>query len=86
VVAEALALIAIHDSSFGEILKLVEQDGHVPYSKGLLELQQEIITNRKLRRGMEYKHGSFRLGMGFLQMHATTRRLSARDGFVEGGS
>lgn len=74
VVAEALALTAIHDSSFGEILKLVEQDGHVSHSKGLLELQQEIITNRKLRRVMEYKHGVFQVRDGLL--------ANARDDFL----
>jgi hypothetical protein len=74
VVAEALALTAIHDSSFGEILKLVEQHSHVSSSKGLLELQQEIFTNEELRRGMKYEHGVFQLRDGLLS--------HARDDFL----
>ncbi|KAJ5574417.1 hypothetical protein N7450_008316 [Penicillium hetheringtonii] len=67
VVAEALALTAIHDSEFGETLAMAEVIAkQSPESKGLVELQQMIYTNSKLRSAMRYEHGSFQIRDGLL--------------------
>lgn len=67
VAAEALALTAIHDVSFGDILELVEKNAPLsPASKSLIGLQQEIHSNQKLRDAMDYKHGVFQIQKGLL--------------------
>lgn len=67
VAAEALALTAIHDASFGDILDLVEKNTPLsPASESLIDLQQEIYSNQKLRHAMDYKHGVFQIQKGLL--------------------
>jgi hypothetical protein len=62
VAAEALALTAVHESGFGEILDMVENASKESSdSKGMVELQQEIYTNRKIRNTMQYDHGVFQI-------------------------
>lgn len=67
VVAEALALTAIHDCSFGQILAQIEQVArHSPTSESLINLQREIHDNAKLRQAMDYAHGVFQIRDGLL--------------------
>lgn len=58
VVAEALALTAIHDSLFGQTLAQIEQVARQsPISDSLISLQRDIHNNEKLRKAMHYTHG-----------------------------
>ncbi|KAJ5921641.1 hypothetical protein N7454_009115, partial [Penicillium verhagenii] len=67
VVAEALALTAIHDSSFGQILDQVEKFAlHSSATKSLIDLQREIHGNEKLRKAMDYTHGVSQIQDGLL--------------------
>ncbi|KAJ5934084.1 hypothetical protein N7466_003631 [Penicillium verhagenii] len=67
VVAEALALTAIHDSSFGQILDQVEKvDRHSSTTKSLIDLQREIHGSEKLRKAMDYTHGVSQIQDGLL--------------------
>jgi hypothetical protein len=64
-VAEALALTAVHDSHFGEVLTEIEaaaktSDG----AESLINLQQEIYSNQKLRETMKFDHGVFQVRYG----------------------
>jgi hypothetical protein len=61
-------MTAVHESSFGEILKLVEQNSHlVPESKRMIDIQEEIYNNDKLRKAMDYEHGTFQVRDGLLE-------------------
>jgi hypothetical protein len=65
--AEALALTAVHDSHFGEVLTEIEaaaktSDG----DESLINLQQEIYSNQTLRETMKYEHGVFQVRDGQL--------------------
>jgi hypothetical protein len=67
VAAEALALTAIHDCAFGKTLAVIENNAErVRDSKSLIELQQEIYANPKLRGAMKYEHGVFQVRDGLL--------------------
>ncbi|KAJ6005221.1 hypothetical protein N7451_003165 [Penicillium sp. IBT 35674x] len=67
VVAEALALTAIHDCSFGQILAQIEQVArHSPTSESLIDLQREIHDNAELRQAMDYAHGVSQIRDGLL--------------------
>ncbi|KAJ5807952.1 hypothetical protein N7474_009221 [Penicillium riverlandense] len=67
VAAEALALTAIHDASFGDILELIEKNAPLsPASESLIGLQLEIYSNQKFRHAMDYKHGVFQIQNGLL--------------------
>lgn len=69
-------MTAIHESSFGETLKLVEQNAQLSSeSKGLVQIQEEIHTNELLRQAMAYDHGVFQLRDGLLE-NARTEFLS----------
>lgn len=74
--AEALALTAVHDSYFGEVLTDIEaaaqkSDGN----DSLINLQREIYSNSKLRDAMKYDHGVFQIRDGLL--------AHAKDEFTE---
>lgn len=61
-------MTAIHESAFGEILKLVEENAQLSSdSKGLVELQEDVYSNRRLRQAMAYDHGVFQLRDGLLE-------------------
>ncbi|CEJ61955.1 hypothetical protein PMG11_10471 [Penicillium brasilianum] len=67
IMAEALALTAVHDSYFGDVLTDVEtavrtSDGN----DSLINLQREIYSNSKLREAMKYEHGVFQIRDGLL--------------------
>jgi hypothetical protein len=67
VVAEALALTAIHDCSFGQILAQIEEVAqHSPTSESLINLQREIHDNEKLRKAMDYTYGISQIRDGLL--------------------
>lgn len=68
VAAEALALTAIHDSKFGEVLAMIENAANQSsVSKGMVELQRELSENSNLRGAMEYRHGVFQIHDGLLE-------------------
>lgn len=68
VAAEALALTAIHDAEFGETLAMAEAVAkQSPESKGLVELQEIIYANSKLRNAMKYENGIFQIRDGLLE-------------------
>ncbi|KAF3401580.1 Oxidoreductase AflY [Penicillium rolfsii] len=76
IMAEALALTAVHDSHFGEVLKDIEaaaqaSDG----AASLINLQQEIYSNPRIRATMKYEYGIFQVRDGQL--------AHARDDFMQ---
>ncbi|KAJ5636877.1 uncharacterized protein N7484_010190 [Penicillium longicatenatum] len=67
VVAEALALTAIHDCSFGQILAQIEEVAqHSLTSESLINLQRAIHDNEKLRKAMDYTYGISQIRDGLL--------------------
>jgi hypothetical protein len=65
--AEALALTAVHDSHFGEVLTEIEAAARVSDGdESLINLQQEIYSNQKLRGTMKYEYGVFQVRDGQL--------------------
>ncbi|KAJ5688521.1 hypothetical protein N7462_002913 [Penicillium macrosclerotiorum] len=67
IAAEALALTAVHDSSFGEVLHMVEQVAQSSdTSRSLIDLQREIAGSKTLRGAMQYEYGVFQIQDGLL--------------------
>lgn len=65
--AEALALTAVHDSYFGEVLTDIETAARTSDGNdSLINLQREIYSNSKLREAMKYEHGVFQIRDGLL--------------------
>lgn len=65
--AEALALTAVHDSHFGEVLTEIEAAARTSNeTESLINLQQEIHSNQKLRETMKYEYGVFQVRDGQL--------------------
>ncbi|KAJ5455992.1 uncharacterized protein N7458_004256 [Penicillium daleae] len=76
IMAEALALTAVHDSYFGEVLTAIETTSRASGgNESLISLQREIYSNKKLRQTMTYEHGVFQIRDGLL--------AHAKDEFIE---
>lgn len=67
---EALALTAVHDSHFGEVLTTIEAAAKTSSSsESLINLQREIYSSKKMRQAMKYEHDVFQVRDGLL-VHA----------------
>jgi hypothetical protein len=65
--AEALALTAVHDSNFGEVLTEIEAAARISDGdESLVNLQRDIYSNQKLRETMKYEYGVFQVRDGQL--------------------
>lgn len=67
IMAEALALTAVHDCHFGEVLTAIEAAASSSNgSESLINLEREIYSNKIMRQAMKYKHGVFQVRDGLL--------------------
>lgn len=67
IAAEALALTAVHDASFGSMLAAIEETARrSSTSEHLADLRVSICASEPLRMSMDYTHGVFQIRDGFL--------------------
>ncbi|KAJ5718953.1 hypothetical protein N7493_007408 [Penicillium malachiteum] len=69
IAAEALAMTAVHDNSFGFILVEIERypsKSRSSSNETLIALQRKIHDSHQLREAMDYKHGVRQVRDGFL--------------------
>ncbi|KAJ5278584.1 hypothetical protein N7478_003956 [Penicillium angulare] len=68
VAAEALALTAVHDASFGSILALIESStDESSTGESLISIQEKLHGSDCLNRAMDFTHGVSQIRDGFLE-------------------
>lgn len=67
VAAEALALTAVHDASFGSVLASIVQSAlNSSTRETLIDLQRKLCDSEQLNLAMDYTHGVSQIRDGFL--------------------